>query len=182
MTDSTPTPQLYTLAADEKATPIMVYLPDGMARGELVSKQMLRVSTWLRSTLGISYITLYKAQALMSGGVAPQTLNFTEMHIPISQIIAYHILPPAQEPLDYDLTEPNRKMEPVTAVFGPFRVLAKARVSKNTNLGTQLRTTKEIFISLYDAEITNSSIPNMVPIRAPMMLVQPTMALLAIRA
>jgi hypothetical protein len=182
MTDSTPTTEPYTLSADEKVTPIMVYLPSGMARGELISKQMLRVSTWLRSTSGINYITLYKAQTLMIAGGVPHTNNLIELHIPINQIIAYHILPPAQEPLDYDLSEPNRKMELVTTVFGPFRALAKARVSTNTNLGTQLRTTKELYISLYDVEITNPAIANMAPIHAPMILVAPNMAIFAIRA
>lgn len=182
MTDSTVT-QPYTVAADEKVTPVMVYLQTGLAKGELLSKQPVRVSTWLRSTSGINYVTLYKAQALtITGGSAPQAISVPELHIPIAQIIAYHLLPPAQEPLDYDSSEPNRKFVDVTLLIASFRAHVKMRISTNTNLATHLRTAREAYLSLYDAEISNPGLTSMGVIRAPMILVQPQMAVFALRA
>jgi len=172
----------YRLEPDDKVTPVMVYTITGMARGELISKEVVRVGTWLRSVSGITYISLYRAQSMITTGATPQVASFSELHIPINQVIAYHILPPAQEPLDYDITEPHRKMEPLIVSFGPFRAMAKLRISETTSLSTHLKTSREAYMSLYDVEVSNPSIPNMAAIKAPMMLVQPNLATFAIKA
>lgn len=173
----------YHLADDDKATPVMVYTMNGMSRGELVSKELVRVSTWLRTVTGITYVTLYRAQSVTTlGNATPLVISYSELHIPINQVIAYHLLPPAQEPLDYDPNEPNRKMEPLILNFGLFRAVGKLRISGNTSLSIHLRTLRESFVSVYDVEINNSSLPKMASIKAPLMLVQPSLATFAVKA
>lgn len=173
----------YQLEPDDKVTPLMVYTAHGMARGELVHKQVVRVSTWLRSVAGITYLTLYRAQTMITaGGSAPQVASYIEFHVPIVQVVAYHILPPAQEPLDYDPSEPHRKLQPLIINFGPFRALGKLRIGETTNLTTHLKTSRESYMSIYDVEVSNPSVPNLAPIKAPMMLVQPTLATFAVKA
>jgi hypothetical protein len=187
-TSATPPPQSspsslpYQLEADDKVTPIMVYTITGMSHGELISKELVRVSTWLRSVAGITYITLYRAQSMtIAGGNTPQVASYSELHIPINQVVAYHILPPANEPLDYDPSEPHRKMESLIISFGPFRALGKLRLGETTNLATHLKTSRETYMSIYDVEVSNPSIPNMAAIKTPLMLVQPNLATFAVK-
>jgi len=182
-TSSIPPSLPYQLEPDDKVTPLIVYTVNGMSRGELVSKELVRVSTWLRSVAGITYITLYRAQSMtIAGGPTPQVASYSELHIPINQVVAYHILPPAQEPLDYDPSEPHRKLVPLILSFGPFHALGKLRIGENTNLATHLRTSRETYMSIYDIEVGTPSIPNMAAIKAPLMLVQPNLATFAVKA
>jgi hypothetical protein len=161
----------------------MVYGLHGMARGELINKQLVRVSTWLRSVTGITYISLYRAQAVtVTGGGGPQVASYSELHIPINQVVAYHLLPPTQEPLDYDPTEPHRKMLPLILSFGPFRAVGKLRLGETTSLTTHLKTSREAYMSIYDVEVSNPSIPNMGVIKSPLMLVQPSLVFFAVKA
>jgi hypothetical protein len=172
----------YRLDPDDKVTPMMVYTNTSMARGEFISKEVVRVGTWLRTVSGISYISLYRAQSMTSTGTTPQVASFSELHIPINQLVGYHILPPAQEPLDYDPSEPHRKMESLILSFGPFRVLCKLRIGETSNLSSHLKTSREAYMSIYEVEVSNPSIPNMAAIKAPMMLVQPSLVTFAIKA
>lgn len=176
-------PLPYQLEPDDKVTPVITYTVNGMARGELISKEVVRVSTWLRSVSGITHFSLFRAQSMVfSGGATPQVASFSELHIPVNQIVGYHILPPAQEPLDYDPTEPHRKMQPVIVNFGPFRVVGKLRIGENTSLSTHLKTSREAYMSLYDVEVSNPGLPNMAVIKAPIMLLQPGSVTFAIKA
>lgn len=179
--ETVPAAEPYKLENDEKATPIMIYTQYGMARGELVSKEPIRVSTWLRSTSGITYLTMYRAQTMTISSGGPHVDSYTELHIPISQIIAYHLLPPAQEPLDYDPSEPNRKLVAVILNFGSFRALANIRIAETTTLSLHLRSSRETYISVYDIEVSNPNLPKMAAIKAAMMLVQPSLATFAVK-
>jgi len=180
MSDNSPT-YPFPVAVDERVVPIMVYTINGLCRGEIVFKQNLRVSTWFRSAGPNDYLKLHRSQVLLLGTGNAQTFSLPEFFIPSGQIIAAHVLPPVEEPLDYDASEPNRKMEPVVALFGSFRALIKIRMSANSHLGHHLSTAKEIFMSVYEAEISNPAIPNMGTIRAPMMLIRPNAIYMAVK-
>jgi hypothetical protein len=160
----------------------MVYFPNGVARGEMIIKQSIRMVTWLRAATAADYLHLYKAQILiLGGGTSLQSLAMPEFFIPASQILAAHSLPPAQEPPDYDVTEPNRKMQPILAMLGSFRIHAHMRMAAATTLANHLTTVKEAFLSIYDVEISNQAIPNMGVVRAPLLLVRPSMVMFALR-
>lgn len=177
MTESPP----YTLAADEKAFPVVVYMRDAMARGDMVIKESIRTITWFRSAAPSDYLKLHRTQVLFLSGGTPHAASFQEFLIPSIDIIAAHLIPPAQEPLDYDASEPNRKMQPITALFGSFRINAKMRMSAATNLAVYLSTAKETFMTLYDAEASNPLIPNMGTIRTPMLTLRPAATCFASR-
>ncbi len=162
----------YTLAQDDKVTLVMVYMLNGLARGEVVTKQAVRVSTWLRTQMSPQYLSLYNTQVLIQGAGAMHPSSFSEYYLHVSQLLAFHIVPPAEDPMDYDLSEPNRKMEPVTALVGSFRFNGHIRMATSANIGKYLDTAREIFISLYDTDISNPSIPSMGNIHAPLVLVR----------
>ncbi len=181
MTD-TPQTQPYQLGPEDKVLPVMVYFPNGVARGEMIIKQTIRMATWLRAATAADYLRLYKAHVLiLAGGASLQSLAVPELFIPVPQILAAHTTPPAQEGLDYDASEPNRKMQPILAMLGSFRIHANMRMAAATTLASHLTTIKEAFLSIYDVEISNPGIPNMGVVRSPLLLVRPTMVMFALR-
>ena len=175
-------PPSVKLADDEKATPFMLYTEQILARGLLISKQSVRVSIWLRTQNAPDFLRLVNCNVLpMAGAGSIQALSFQEYFIATSQVIAYHMLPPAQDPLDYDPTEPNRKMEPISVLLGSFRFDGRLRMASATSVGVHISVAREMFFSLYEVEISNPAIPKLGVIKVPLMLFRPTFVQIASR-
>ena len=166
---------MYELKPDEKTTPVMLYTHDTLVRGEAVSKQnVLRMNIWLRTEGAPKYMHILKPQVIVFGGTPVKPLSFPELYFPTSGLIAYHtLLPPTEETLDYDPGEANRIMQDLKVLVGTFVVSAKMRISAQTELATNLEVARIAWMSLYDAEIVNPYLPQMPPIKVPMMLVSP---------
>jgi hypothetical protein len=165
---------MYVLRPDEKTTPVMFYTHDTVVRGDVVSKQnVLRVNIWLRTDGAPKYMHVLKPQVLVFGGAPVKPLSFSEIYFPTAQLIAFHILPPADEPLDYDPNEANRVMQDVKVLVGTFVVKGRIRISSQTEFGTSLEVARASWLSIYDAEIANPYLPQMPLVQVPMMLVNP---------
>ncbi|NJC98113.1 MAG: hypothetical protein C3F07_06850 [Anaerolineales bacterium] len=165
---------MYILKPDEKTTPVMIYTQDTLIRGEVVTKQNVpRVNIWLRTDGVPRYLHVLKPQVLIFGGTSPKPLSFSEIHYPASRVIGFHVLPPADEPLDYDPEEENRMMQDVHVLVGTFIVKGRVRISTQTELSTSLDVARVSWISVYEAEITNPYLAQMPPMHVPMMLVKP---------
>ena len=91
---------MYTLAADEKATTVLIYTENALVRGELVTKQTARVSIWLRMQVQVNYLHIHRPQILAFGGPMTKSMINDEMYCPIEKIHGFHLAPPANEPLD----------------------------------------------------------------------------------
>lgn len=175
--------KLNALAPDEKITPVTVYIMTGLAIGKLVTKEQIRVSTWLRTDMAPGYLSLREARFLpLTGSEAGTSLAFPELHIPTPQTLAFHLMPPTSDPLDYDPDEPHRKMEPVSIILGFFRFNGFMRMSTYSTLGQYLEVTKETFTPVYDVEVSNLAIPSLKPIRVSYALVRQEGALFALRS
>jgi hypothetical protein len=165
---------MYILRPDEKMTPVMLYAQDTLVRGEAVTKQnVARVNIWLRTGGVPRYIHLLKPQVLAFGGTPVKALSYSELYFPSAQVIGYHILPPAEEPLDYDPDSANRTMEYVEALVGTFVMKGKVRISTQTEVGVSLEVAVVTWMSVYDVEITNPYLPQMPPLHVPMVLLNP---------
>lgn len=165
---------MYTLRPDEKTTPVMLYTQDALVRGEAVTKQnVLRVNIWLRTDAAPRYIHIIKPQVLIFGGGPVKALSYSELYFPTSQVIAFHTLPPTDEPLDYDPDEANRMMESVDVLVGSFMMKGKIRISTQTEVGVSLEVARVTWMSLYEAEISNPYLPQMPPLHTSMVLVNP---------
>jgi hypothetical protein len=165
---------MYILRPDEKTTPVMLYTHDTLVRGEAVSKQnVLRVNIWLRTDGAPKYMHILKPQVIVFGGTPVKPLSFSEIYFPTSQMIGFHTLPPTDEALDYDPNEANRVMEDVQVLMGSFVVKGKIRISAQTEISTSLEVARITWMSIYDAEIANPYLPQMPPMKVPMMLVNP---------
>jgi hypothetical protein len=129
------------------------------------------VSTWLRTPTAPPFLTLYDSQVLFAAGAAV-TLPYRRLFVPAGQVLAYHMIPPAQDPPDYDPKEPNRKMEPTTMLLGPFRMDGHLRMATSVDLGRYLEVMGENYTSLYDVTISLPQRPNMKPLHVPFVLVR----------
>ena len=175
-------PAAYTVAEDEKTVQVMIYTLTSLFWGEVVVKSIIRVSTWLRTNTVPDWIPLYNAGSIVTtSGTAPRTNNFTELFVPVPQIIAFHMLPPAADPLDFDPTEPNRRWEPVNALVGTFQVKGSLRITASSSLKRYVEVTRENYTSVYDAEITNLVLPAFGPIKVPYILIRQGAAIFTTR-
>lgn len=165
---------MYVLRPDEKTTPVMLYTHDTLVRGDVVSKQnVLRMNIWLRTDGAPKYMHVLKPQVIVFGGSPVRPLSFSEIYFPTSRLIAFHTLPPTDEPLDYDPNEPNRVMHDVKVLVGTFVVRGKVRVSSHTEFDTSLEVARAAWMSIYEAEIANPYLPQMPVMQVPMILVNP---------
>ena len=160
------------LASDEKIALVMVYTPNMLVRGEVIVKESLRVSIWLRTQGVRNYVHILEPQIILFGGASPKTLQYSEIFVPIEKVLAFHLAPPAHEPLDYEEDEANRMMQPVDLVVGTFLMKAKLRISTQTDVATNLDISSTAWMSIYDAAVSNPYLPQF-SAQAPMLLVNP---------
>lgn len=160
------------LAPDEKTALVMLYTHNMLVRGEIVIKESLRVSIWLRTQGVPNYIHLHSPNVILLGGTPPKSLAYSEIFVPTAEVIGFHLAPPAQDPLDYDASEANRRMQPVDMLVGSFMLKAKLRISTQTELATFLDVSRSSWTSVYEADITNPYLSQF-NVHTPMMLVNP---------
>jgi hypothetical protein len=165
---------MYILRPDEKTTPVMLYTKEAVVRGEVVTKDVVqRVNIWLHSDGVPKYMHLLNAQVVVFGGGSGKTLSYPEIFFPSAELIAFHTLPPTEEPLDYDPAEANRMMVDVDVMAGTFVMKGRIRISTQTETGVSLEVARVSWMSLYDAVITNPYLPQMPPLSVPLVLVNP---------
>lgn len=167
------------LANDEKASTVMVYTESMLVRGEIVLRDAIRVSIWLRTQGVPNFVHLFNAQIIQLAGIPPKNYSRPELFLPSSEIIGFHLAPPAQDPLDYDASESNRRMQPVQALMGSFVLNGKLRVSTSTDFAATLDVMNTSWLSLYEADISNPYLPQL-SIQVPMMLVRPSKILIGL--
>jgi hypothetical protein len=170
------------LASGEKSSSIMIYNQTHLVRGEVVTPEAVRISTWLRSQGAPDYLHIYNAHVFQQGIAGPaQSGSFHEYFFPTNLVTAYHLVPPAADPIDYDPSEPNRKALPVTALVGGYAFNGYLRMTVTTDLSRFLNVNREAFISLYDIDISNPAIPAMGVIHVPLALIRNRSVILAAR-
>jgi len=161
-----------TPASDEKSTLVMAYTQNALVRGEVITKQSVRVSIWLRTDGAPHYFRLLNAQMLFFGGGPAKSFNYSEIFVPIPLVVAYHIAPPAQDPMDYEEGEKNRAIQLVSAGIGTFIFKGKVRYSAQSGFASSMEML-HTWTSMYDTEISNPGLPQMPAMQVPMLLVNP---------
>jgi hypothetical protein len=163
---------MYTLASDEKTTLVMAYTRNMLIRGEAVTKDTARVNVWLRTDGAPNYIHLLNPQILTFGGGAPRSSSYSEFFLPTQDVIAFHAVPPSNEPLDYDPNEKNRSTGPAIIVLGTFIMNGHIRFSSQTGMGSSLEVARTVWMSAYEVDVSNPSLPQL-SLHVPMVLVRP---------
>jgi len=146
----------------------------------VVTKQGVRVSTWLRTQGVPEYIHLFKPTVIHFGSGVIKTLSYEEFYVPVSIVLAFHLAPPVSDPLDYDANETNRKMVPATSLLGTFQFKGSLRISSLGTLSSSIELAHSSWMSIYDVDVTNHSMPQMQAIHVPMILISPKQVSLAI--
>ncbi len=163
----------YNPEPDEKLVPIMVYTPQRLIWGNLITKEVIRVSTWLQTEMAPKYLHLSDVYVLYWGSEnVVKPLQLPDLYIETNQIMAYHIMPPADEKPYYDPEEPNRKMEPVTALVGVFRFDCAIRLAEQSDLKTFLGVQKGEFLPVFDVVMSSPLIPSIKGVQSPFVLVR----------
>ena len=160
------------LMPEEKSATVMMYTSSMLVRGELIVRENVRVSIWLRTQGVPNFIHLYNAHIIQLAGSPPKTYTKNELFIPTQELLGFHLAPPAHDPLDYDNSELNRTMELVHILMGSFELKANMRISTAADFATSLDVMNTSWLSLYDAEIVNPYIPQF-KMNVPMLLVRP---------
>jgi hypothetical protein len=163
-----------TLASDEKASGVMIYTQTTLIIGEVVTKQQSRVSVWLRTESAPEYMHLLKPQVINLTSSTARKLTLKEMYMSTSQVIGFHLTPPTQDPMDYDESEKNRQMQPISILFGPFVFSGAIRVSTLVDLGTSLTLGRSSWMSIYNAKISIVQLPQIGEMQVPMLMVRPS--------
>jgi len=171
---------MYTLAPDEKATLVMAYTQNKLARAEVITRESVRVSTWLRTQGVPEYLHMINVQLLLFGSGSVKNSTFPEMYLPVSQLLAFHIVPPTAEPLDYADDEPNRVMAPVSALIGTFEFKGKLRISSKAGIARAIESSLSAWLSVYEVEIRNPYLPQLQLPPVPLILINPKQACLGI--
>ena len=161
----------HTPGDEEKLTQVMVYTTSSLIVADVITKKIIRVSTWLRTPMVPQFITLHTAQVIDFGS-GGKSMHFNALYLPASAVVAFHMRPPASDPLDYEPNEPMRKMEPAAALVGPFRFDGNIRMSTQTDLERYLDVTKETFTAIYDIQISSLSSLAIKPFRVPYALLR----------
>jgi len=170
---ATSAPRSFVVEPGDKVTPVTAYLAQGMIRGQLVCREVIRVSSWLRTPGLPDYAGLYDVTFTRTVGTGePQVLELPEIHLPVAQIMALHLTPPAADPLDYDPNEQNRKLEPITAISGPFRFDGLLRLPGHLTVAKQMGLLREPFLMLYEVSVTSAFEPAQ-SVKVPMVLLRP---------
>jgi hypothetical protein len=174
---------MYTLTPDEKATPVMIYTQNTLIRGEVVTRQNIRVSIWLRTEGAPEYLHVLKPQIIFLNSSPPRAISYAEIYQPLVQVIAFHMAPPARDPLDYEEGEKNRVMQPISVQVGTFIFNGALRISTQVDIGTSIASNARIaWLSLYDAKVSNPNIPQMGEMPVPMLLIRPAQVGFAVQS
>jgi hypothetical protein len=171
---------MVSLSSDDKSTTVMVYTQNMLVRGDVVTKQGVRVSTWLRTQGVPEYLHLFKPTVIHFGSGVIKTLNYSEIYVPLSTVMAFHLAPPATELPDYAEDEINRVMVPVTSLPGTFQFKGYLRISSLATLSTSIELAHSAWLSFYDVDVTNLSMPQMPSFHVNLILMNPKQISLAI--
>jgi hypothetical protein len=82
--------------------------------------------------------------------------------------------------LDYDESEMNRKMQPITVLVGSFVFNGAIRISTQVNLGTSITSGRIVWMSIYDVKISNPQLPQMKEFEVPLLMVRPGQVIFAL--
>jgi hypothetical protein len=171
-----------TISPDDKKTVVMIYTQNMLVHGEVVTKQGVRVSTWLR-TVGVpEYIHLFTPKVILFGSGAVKNFSYNEIFVPVTSLIAFHLAPPATDPMDYGQDETNRVMAPVTVLVGTFIFKGHLRISSKADVSTTIELAHSAWLSLYDVDISNPFMPQMQPMHVAMLVVNPKQIHLAVES
>jgi hypothetical protein len=164
---------MVTVGPEEKVATVMAYTYNGVVRGEIIVRESVRVSVWLRTDSAPDFIYFHNAQWIQTFGGPVRSTAYPELLLPIGHVLGFHIAPPAADPLDYNLKDDNRVDKPASIVMGSFVLNGFIRAAAQTDLVTNLQISHSPWMSFYNAEVSSPQLPQMPPMHVPFLLIRP---------
>lgn len=153
----------------ETTTAMMFYTEDSLIWGDIVHHEEVMPSRILIGTTIPEIISIYNGQIIfMQPNFISRPVSHSEIHLPVRRILGYHLKPPQVDQLDYDETEPHRRMASLTTYLGSFRIEGSIRISQITTVKSNIEVMKSEFLTLYDLEIRHNFKTDMQAIRSNM--------------
>lgn len=151
----------YPINDDEKLSPVMVYTAHDIYWGDVIIKKQFRTSTWLLTSAVPDVLTLLNGKVIhtLAGGV-PRPELISEVHIPINEILLFHMTPPESDLIEPDPSDTLMQTIKVLATAGGFELDGIMRISSHTTIAQYLAITRESFYSIYDSSIRCVSMPS----------------------
>lgn len=146
----------YTLEADEKASLVMIGTPDVLVWGDLVTKEAVRMSTFLIS-VAQDFVPMRDVKALFLAPVeqAPPVERHT-LHIKQEEILMFFEMG-TSEPLPEETQ--TRQYAPVEIIVGSFQLEGKLLKSPMATIENTLQVTRAVYIPIYEATIRHVAKP-----------------------
>lgn len=157
------------LKTGETMTAMMFYTGNSLIWGDILHHVEILPSRILVGVTIPEFLSVYNARIMFTEpNFISKPIPHSEIHLPAQKVIGYHLLPPQMDRLDYDESEPNRRMVPITSYMGPFQIQGSIRISEVTTVKSNIEVMKAEFLTLYDLEISHAHKPEMKPIHSNM--------------
>jgi hypothetical protein len=146
----------FTLAADEKATQVMIGTRDTLLWGNLVTKQQVRMSIYM-NTLAEDFVPLRETKALFlapAQQMAP--IERPAVHVKQEEVLLFFAMVDS-EPLP-DETE-TRRYAPIEAFIGSYRIEGKLLKSPVATIENMLLVSKSTYLPIYQATVRHVAKP-----------------------
>jgi hypothetical protein len=150
------TTKTYTLEPGQKATQVMIGTPDTLIWGDLITREQTRISAFL-NTLAEDFVPLSDANVLFlapAQQMAP--VPKPRVHIKLEEILFFYGMGES-EPLP-EQTE-MRRLVPVEAFVGSYRIEGMILKSPIADLHTMLLVAKELYTTVYQAKTRHVAKP-----------------------
>jgi len=176
------TPAGFNLKDDEKLSAVMVYTAYHIYWGDVLMKKQFRTGTWLQTSAIPDYLALTNNKTISTfPGSSLKPISFTEVHIPISQVLIFHVTPPDEDPIKFDPSEPNMQTLNAILQIGNYEIDGKIRISSKINPTQYLQITHEAFYSVYDSIIHCPTMPEMGAFKVPFTIARIQESVLSIK-
>ncbi len=162
----------YQLKDSERTVGAMVYSPMRMIWGNLVHPEPIQPQVWLKHTAAPEFLHFIDAQIVVFGGRKPARASMTEIHIPLSEVLAFHLLPAEESVPDYDPTEPNRAMKEVVVSCSIFRFEGLVRVATIADFGASIEGFRDLYRPFYAVSVSHPTAVEFEPMVVPYVLIR----------
>ena len=128
----------------------MIGTADTLMWGDLVTKQAVRVNTYL-NTLAEDYVPLRDAKILFLAPKEQMTpIERSPVHVRQDEILIFHVMHD-EEPLPEET--PTRRYEPIEAIMGSFQIEGSILKAPISNVQNMLIVSKATYLPIYRATI-----------------------------
>jgi hypothetical protein len=149
-------PKSYTLAEDEKATPVMVGTPDTLIWGDLITKVNVKIVAFM-NTLAEDFVPLHDAKILFLAPTEQQRpIERLEVYVKLEEILFFFAMTD-----DSELPEETevRRYEPMEVIVGSFHIEGMILKSPIATIQNMLFVSKDNYMPIYQATVRHVAKP-----------------------